>query len=149
MSPATTPDQPLGVAATTLPKRSATRQVVVSRASASGRGTCRCAGSAAGSSTAFFERGSPGRRSSEACSGSISPRRSAAYSGSSRAGQRNVREMGVGVVGVAIGESQLDRLDDRVDRVRAVMPHRLQVECLRGAGGTRAGTGPWVQAPHL
>ena len=38
VSPATTPDQPLGVAATTLPKRSATTQVVVSCASATGGG---------------------------------------------------------------------------------------------------------------
>ena len=78
VSPATTPDQPLGVAATTLPKRSATRQVVVSWASASGGRTCRRAGSAAGSSKGLIERGSPGRRSSEACLGSINPRRSAA-----------------------------------------------------------------------
>ncbi len=39
----------------------------------------------AGSSTGLSERGSPGRRSSEAWLGSISPRRIAAYSGLSRA----------------------------------------------------------------
>ena len=36
--------------------------------------------------------------------------------------------MGVGVIGVAIGESELDGLGDRMDRVGTVMAHGLQVE---------------------
>src|SRR5262249_59656803 len=59
VSPATTPDQPLGVAAMTLPSLSATRQVVVSRASATGGAGRRAAGSAAGLSSGLPARGSP------------------------------------------------------------------------------------------
>jgi hypothetical protein len=81
--PTSTPVKPLGVAATTLPCPSATRQVVVSRAALPAP-----TGSTGLSSSALPPRGSPGRCVSEACFKSISGRRSSAYPGakSSRSG---------------------------------------------------------------
>ena len=43
-------------------------------------------------------------------------------------GQRHVLEQGIGVVGVAVRQRELHRLDGHVDRVGRVVPHRLEVE---------------------
>ena len=55
--------------------------------------------------------------------------------GREQARERDIGEMGVGVVRVAIGEGQLERFGDRVDCIGAVMPHRLQVEAVEDLQG--------------
>ena len=55
--------------------------------------------------------------------------------GPEQRGQRHVGEERVGVIRVAIGHGELEGLDDRVDRLRAIVPHRLQVEALEDLQG--------------
>ena len=67
----------------------------------------RAAGSAAGSSTALPERGSPGRRSSEACLGSINDRRFDGIFRQEQGLQRHVDEERIRVISIAVGHGEL------------------------------------------
>ena len=66
---------------------------------------------------------------------SISRRRMSAYSRESRPANGHVHEIGVAVVGVAVGEGQLQRLQHGVDVIRGIVAHSLQVAAFQDAQG--------------
>ena len=107
----------------------------MSCAAAGGGGTCRRAGiggrvenglAATGIARPALERG---------MLGVDQPAPQRGILGREKGRQRDLRKQRVGVKRVAIGQGQLHRLDDRMNRVRAVVSHRLQVDVLEDLQG--------------
>ena len=134
---------PLGVASKTLPSSSMTAMCVVSfRPPADGTNDPSASLAATPSAMSATQNGhsptvgscgsgSPARNATDARPGIDLGRPLAGVGGGQQALGRHVDEVGIGVVGVAVGVGQLHRLDDGVEVVGAVVAHRLQVELLQ------------------
>ena len=123
VSPATTPDQPLGVAATTFPSLSTTRHVVVSWPPPPGP-----VWPSASSRSAF----APSRIARAEDERSMTHVNQSPTGFGIRWGEQPIQghilEERIGVIGVAIRHGKLHRLDRHVNRVRRIVAHGLEVE---------------------
>ena len=152
---------PDGVAETMLPQRSTTSMWQVSPRVAPSVSTVGSPVPAAGATTARAGserqvRDVPVERTRSGRPGRPLPDQSAAPGGDQgatassprRRPEARRRRRPVAVLGVAVGERQLQRLEDGV-RARAVDGSRSAVRRCRGCPGSAAGRGPWAQAPAL